>query len=134
MDPRLLRTLFVLPGLATSPAPQAQPMVHALVAPAAAVPGREWPESAERPESEHPAHGEGSGEWPTFVGVGASGVYTNVAAQHVWFQNDNVAVAPPRFLDEGFLKTLPKLTMRVQTHAKMSVRPTRRAVGTRSGR
>jgi hypothetical protein len=131
MDPRLLRTLFVLP-LATCPSLPANPTFHTMVAPVA-TPVREWPQSSERPESEHPAHGEGSGEWPTFVGLGASGVYTNVAAQHIWFQNA-ISIAPPRFLDERFLKPLPSLTMRVQTHAKMSVRPTRQAVGTRSGR
>lgn len=34
----------------------------------------------DKPEPEHPPHGEGSGELPTFVGISASGVMTNTSA------------------------------------------------------
>lgn len=134
MDPRLWRTLFVLPGLATCPVSHSQPTLHALVAPVA--PAREWPEPSELPEPEHPAHGEGSGDFPTLVGIGASGIYTNVAAQHIWFRSDPVSISPTQFFDEQSLKTLPKLVVRVQPQGKSSFRRTamRRTVGSRSGR
>ena len=35
---------------------------------------------SEKPEPEHPPHGEGSGELPTFVGISASGAMSNVSA------------------------------------------------------
>jgi hypothetical protein len=38
-------------------------------------------ESCFRPEADHPAHGEGSGELPTLVGIGAaSGTFTNTTS------------------------------------------------------
>jgi hypothetical protein len=37
-------------------------------------------ESCFRPEADHPAHGEGSGELPTVVGIGASGAFTNATS------------------------------------------------------
>ena len=132
MDTRLLRTLFVVP-LATCTVSHATPTMHSLVAPASE-PAHHWPQPSERPEPEHPAHGEGSGESATVVGIGASGIYTNATAQQVWFNSTDISGAPSRFLDEPFLRPLPKLTIRVQTKAKLAVRPIRRTVGARSGR
>ncbi len=51
-------------------------------------PTYELPYIPERPDADHPAHGEGSGEMPFSVGVGASGTYTNVTAQNLFFQSD----------------------------------------------
>ena len=45
------------------------------------MPPYEWPEHRDLPESEHPAHGEGSDESPMIVGLG--GVYTNNSSVRV---------------------------------------------------
>lgn len=133
MDPRLL---FLLPGLAACPASQAQPTLCPIVAQRSPV--HRWPELAERPESEHPAHGEGSGESPTVVGVAASGVFSNVTAQRVWLENDYSSAPSSSFLDGLFMEMSSRsnLTLRLQSHAKQSFRDatTRRSVGARSGR
>jgi hypothetical protein len=110
MDPKLL--LF-LPGLATCPTLDAQPMLYISIASPA--PTREWPELPDLPEGDHPAHGEGSSESPMYQGVGgyvnantsnrivvdssASGNYNSLSPQAVWLANRFPLVTSTRDLD-----------------------------------
>ena len=63
--------LLLLPACSVSPA------ASVAVPQAVSIPARLPEEST--PELPHPPHGEGSGELPIFVGIGASGAMTNVA-------------------------------------------------------
>lgn len=132
MDCRLL-SLFVLP-LGTCPAPQ----VHTLHSLVEDVPVHEWPNRSEHPEPAHPAHGEGSGDPPFTVGIAASGIFTNVTAQQIWFTSEPACSTPERFFADQFLaKTNRNVTLRVQPQqGKRISRDTipRRTVGARSGR
>lgn len=153
MDPRLLKTLFVLPlaGCQVSPA---QPTLHSLVAPAPPV--REWPELPDLPEGDHPAHGEGSTESPMILGLGgyininvsntsargitvdssASGSYVSVAPV-AWLNNNFPLVASTQDLVEPFPPaTLPVASPLARTDSKGYVvnLAARRFTGSRSGR
>ena len=86
------------------------------------------PPHEDTPELPHPPHGEGSGELPIFVGIGASGAMTNVANTAMispsWEPPDHNHSAMDRF----FLETDPHAqhaTLKVgSVHAQ---RPTPRA-------
>jgi len=68
----------------------------------------------------HPAEEQGT----LVFGVGASGIFTNVAAQHVWIQNDYTSIVPPQFFATQFLNTSPRtnLTLCVQPQGRQSYR------------
>jgi len=136
MDPRLLSGLLILPGLAACPVSQHQATLRSLTAPLP--PTYEWPYIPERPDTDHPAHGEGSGELPFSVGIAASGTNTNVAAQTVWFHNDFTPISPEFFAERYVTRPSPasNLEIRVESQAKKLPRAAmpRRTVGSRSGR
>jgi hypothetical protein len=100
------------------------------------IPVTEWPEHQEPVDRErdHPAEEQGT----LVFGVGASGIFTNVAAQYVWIQNDYTSIVPPQFFATQLLNTSPRtnLTLRVQPQGRQSYRDaiTRRTIGTRTGR
>jgi len=153
MDPRLLKTLFILP-LAGCPASPAQPTLHSLVAPAPPV--RQWPELPDVPEGDHPAHGEGSTESPMMLGLGgytninvsntfargvtvdsgASGSYASVASTP-WLNNNFPLVVSTEHLVEPFPRvTLPVSFLHVRADSKghAASLASRRLTGSRSGR
>jgi len=102
----------------------------------APVPRYEWPVHRERPEGDHPGHGEGSDESPSTIGVAASGAMTNVAAQHVWFHSDFTVIPATQFFAELYVSRTPVPVIQVepQTCTMLKVALPRRMVGTRSGR
>ena len=105
MDPRFLSGLLILPGLAACPVSQHQATLRSLTVPPP--PTHEWPYIPERPQPDHPAHGEGSGELPFSVGIAASGTNTNVAAQTVWFHNDFTPISPEFFAERYVVQPSP---------------------------
>lgn len=134
MDPRFV--LLVLSGIAACPVSSQQATLRSLTAPLP--PTHEWPYIPERPEQDHPAHGEGSGELEFSVGIAASGTTTNVAAQAVWFRNDFTLI-PQKFFAEKYVMHLSptsNLKPRVAPQAKRLARAAipHRTVGSRGSR
>jgi hypothetical protein len=153
MDPRLFKTLFVLP-LAGCQVTPAQPTLHSFVAAAHPVP--ELPEPPDVPERDHPAHGEGATESPMYLGLGgytnlsvsntfargvtvdsgASGSYAS-AASALWLSNNFPLAVSTRDLVEPFPPTtLPIASPRVRPDSKGHVQnlAVRRVTGSTSGR
>jgi hypothetical protein len=119
MDPKML---LLLPGLASCTTLDGQPTLYISVAPLAPI--RKRPELPELPERDHPAHGEGSSESPTYLGLGAytntsgrvivdstaSGSYTSIAPQAMWLANRFPLIASTRDFDvEPSLPTPPPI-------------------------
>jgi hypothetical protein len=132
------RILTIVASLAACSVPQPQATVQQA---SLSVPVYQWPFRQERPEGDHPAHGEGSGESASVVGIAASGTFTNVAAQQVTFSNDFTLISGGPFYagHEQFSKGSPRsnFTLRVlpdePTKFFRAAIP-RRTVGTRTGR
>ena len=103
-----------------------------------ATPLHEWPEHRDLPEKTDPAHGEGSGESPSMIGVGASGIYTNVSAQYECYQYEVNSAAPLRLFGEPFTNWSQRthLTIRVEPERKRICRGAmpRSCLGARTGR
>jgi hypothetical protein len=133
---RFLSGLVILPVLAPCPVTQHQATLRSLTAPLP--PTYEWPHIPERPDGDHPAHGEESGELPFSVGIAASGINTNVAAQTVWFHNDFTPTSPEFFAERYVMRPSPasNLEIRVESQTNKLARAAmpRRTIGSRSGR
>jgi hypothetical protein len=129
----IIKTIAFSSALALSPISPAQAqVVQVRVEP---VPVRDWPGPREPLRQEdHPDEEQGT----LAFGVGASGIHTNVAAQHIWYQSDYTSVASTQFLDGSFQDASrpSNLTLQVQPQGQQSYRAaiTRRAVGSRTGR
>jgi len=130
-------TFVLAQTLAVFSPPHAQPQVQSVHIPdRPAVPVCDWLECKEPVdhENEHPSEEQGT----LLYGVGASGVFTNVAAQNVWQHNDYTSVTSSEFFPSPFVSTHPKtdLTLRVQPQGQHSLRQaiSRRNVGSRTGR
>jgi hypothetical protein len=76
----IIQTIALSSALAGCPVQPTRPMLHALTAPV--VPVQSWPVPKDWPEKTDPAHGEGSGESPMYVGLFGYGTTTasNVSA------------------------------------------------------
>src|SRR5579863_9653704 len=131
MDPRFISGLLV-PGL-TFAAPGHQATIESMTAPLP--PTYEWPYIPERPDPDHPAHGEGSGEMAFSVGIAASGANTNVA-QQTTFHSDYAPISTEFFAERFLPRPVSNLKIRVdsQTKTLSRVAMPRRSVGSRSGR
>jgi hypothetical protein len=130
----IIKTIAFSSALALNPiSPARAQVIRVRVEPA---PVRGWPARREPVDrhKDHPAEEEGT----LVFGVGASGIHTNVEAQHIWYQNDYTSVASTQFLGDLFRNTSPrsKLTLRVHPQGQQSFRAaiTRRTVGSRTGR
>ena len=97
MDPRFLSGLLILRGLAPCPVSEHQATWRSLTAPLPPI--YHLPYIPERPDGDHPAHGEGSGELLFSAGIAASGTFTNIAAQTVSFRNDFIPISEEFFAE-----------------------------------